>query len=98
MRPGRDCRPFFHPDWPRRGPRVLGIPIHSLGLYAFFAISGYLIATSWANNPALVPFLVNRTLRIFPALVVVVLVTVVLIGSAVSSLGPAQYFRGELVY
>ena len=79
-------------------PRVLGIPIHSLGLYAFFAISGYLIATSWANNPALVPFLVNRTLRIFPALVVVVLVTVVLIGPTVSSLGPAQYFRDEVVY
>ena len=79
-------------------PRVLGIPIHSLGLYAFFAISGYLIATSWHRNPALVPFLINRSLRIFPALLVVVVVTVVLIGPAVTSLETAQYFRSDVVY
>lgn len=79
-------------------PRVLGIPIHSLGLYAFFAISGYLIATSWHRNPALVPFLINRILRILPALLVVVVVTVVFIGPAVTSLETAQYIRSEVVY
>ncbi|WP_161498886.1 acyltransferase family protein [Cryobacterium aureum] len=79
-------------------PRVAGIPIHSLGLYAFFAISGYLIATSWQRNPMLLPYLVNRSLRIFPALMVVVLVTVVLIGPSVTVLETAQYFRSDVVY
>ena len=79
-------------------PRVLGIPIHSLGLYAFFAISGYLIASSWQRNPRLVPYLVNRSLRIFPALILVVVVTVLLIGPAVTTLDTAQYFRSDVVY
>lgn len=79
-------------------PRVLGIPIHSLGLYAFFAISGYLISTSWHRNPNLVAYLTNRCLRIFPALILVVLATTFLIGPAVSVLSSIDYFRSDLVY
>lgn len=79
-------------------PRVVGIPIHSLGLYTFFAISGYLIAKSWNRNPNVATYLANRSLRIFPALVVVVLATVIFIGPAVSVLDARQYFQGADVY
>jgi peptidoglycan/LPS O-acetylase OafA/YrhL len=79
-------------------PRVLGMPIHNLGLYAFFAISGYLIASSWQKNPRLIPYLVNRSLRIFPALIVIVVATVLLIGPAVTTLNTAQYFHSDVVY
>jgi len=79
-------------------PRVLGIPIHSLGLYTFFAISGYLIAQSWHRNPNLATYLASRCLRIFPALIAVVLVTVICVGPAVSVLGAGQYYQGAAVY
>ena len=79
-------------------PRVLGIPIHSLGLYAFFAISGYLISTSWHRNPNLAAYLTNRCLRIFPALILVVLATTFLIGPAASVLSSIDYLRSSMVY
>lgn len=79
-------------------PRILGIPIHSLGLYTFFAISGYLIAKSWNRDPRLLVYLASRSLRIFPALVVLVFITVFLIGPVTSVLGLSDYFRGEMVW
>lgn len=41
----------------------------------FFAISGFLIVGSWVNNPSVFRFLSARTLRIFPAFWVCLLVT-----------------------
>ena len=74
-----------------RVPRIAGIPLHTLGLFIFFTISGYLIAGSWQRNPSLSAFLRNRALRLFPALIVVVMVTVLLIGPLVTSLSSLEY-------
>src|SRR4051794_20243403 len=42
----------------------------SLGVNAFFAISGFLITLSWMRSPKLRPFLWKRVLRIFPGFLV----------------------------
>jgi peptidoglycan/LPS O-acetylase OafA/YrhL len=82
--------------WPLTGvshpPRLAGLPIFELGVDIFFALSGFLIATSWARSPRVVPFLLRRVFRIFPALILLVLITVFVLGPVVSALGPAAYF------
>lgn len=82
--------------WPLTGmterPLVAGLKLFDLGVYVFFSLSGYLIATSWARSPRVVPFLLRRVFRILPALVVVVLVTTFVLGPLVSTLGVPGYF------
>ena len=82
--------------WPLTGrhdvPRVAGVQLFDLGVYVFFCLSGFLIATSWARSPRVVPFLLRRVFRIFPALVVVVFATVFVVGPLVSSLSATVYF------
>lgn len=78
-----------------------------LGVWIFFILSGFLIATSWDQYPRFVPFMIKRTLRIFPALIVVVLLStfgVGLIFTTLSTLGylthPAtiSYLNNILLY
>lgn len=82
--------------WPLSGmtgvPRFAGISIHHLGVYIFFVISGYLLATSWERRPRAVPFLIRRCMRIFPALIVVVAFTVFAIGPLATVLPIVQYW------
>ncbi|GAA1840833.1 acyltransferase family protein [Agromyces salentinus] len=73
-------------------PRVLGVPIHVLGVQVFFVMSGFLITTSWLRTPSPLAFFRNRALRIFPGLVVVVLLTVFVLGPLVTTLSVPQYF------
>lgn len=53
---------------------------HVLGVYIFFAISGYLISMSWDKDPSLYRFFVRRATRIFPALIVCILISVFILG------------------
>jgi peptidoglycan/LPS O-acetylase OafA/YrhL len=57
---------------------VLQASIGGLGLFIFFAVSGYLNTTSASRHRSAAAFLFNRALRIYPALVVCVAFTVVL--------------------
>lgn len=72
----------------------------TIAVVVFFGISGFLITQSWATDPNLWRFAAKRGLRVMPALVVVVALTVVVLGPLVSSLPPGQYFResGTWVY
>lgn len=82
--------------WPLTGlsdpPRLAGIPIFSLAVYVFFALSGYLISTSWRHDPRPIGFLLKRVGRIFPALIVTVLISVLIVGPLVTSLNTDDYF------
>jgi peptidoglycan/LPS O-acetylase OafA/YrhL len=82
--------------WPLSGqsgvPEWAGIRIHHLGVYIFFAISGYLLATSWARDPHAAPFLVRRVFRIFPALIAVVVITTVALGPLFTALSASRYW------
>ena len=77
-----------------------------LAVVVFFVLSGFLVASSWLQDPDLVRFLRKRTLRIFPALVVVVAVSVLALGPALTTLplldyatsgGTWQYLRSAVL-
>lgn len=70
------------------GTKTLGF----FGVMIFFILSGWLIAKSWLNDPRPSHFLRKRALRIFPALLVVVILTVFLLGPGFTSLAPGEYF------
>ena len=71
-----------------RGQTELG----SISVLIFFVISGYLITQSFDRVPVASRFLVARALRIFPALFVVLLLSVAVLGPAVTTLPPREYF------
>lgn len=67
----------------------------SLGEHAvqvFFFLSGLLVAQSFDRSRSVLDFAVARILRIFPGLVVCVLLTALILGAVMSTLGPAQYY------
>jgi peptidoglycan/LPS O-acetylase OafA/YrhL len=68
---------------------------HSLGEHAvqiFFILSGILVAQSLDRSRSIVDFATARVLRIFPGLIVCVLLTALLLGPFVSSLPVSTYF------
>ncbi|MEP6587737.1 MAG: acyltransferase [Polaromonas sp.] len=74
-------------------PQVLpGYSLGRIGVNVFFALSGYLIFQSLDRDPNLVRFLAKRSLRIFPGLAVMLLVTTFVIGPLLSSLPAQEYF------
>lgn len=71
------------------------VPLGPLGVYIFFAISGYLVSQSWQSDPHVLRFLQRRALRIFPGLVVCTLLSVVVLGPLLTTLDLATYFANE---
>ncbi len=66
--------------------------IHSLGLKFFFTISGYLIVKSFIFDSHFPRFLLKRALRIFPALIVFVILSAFVLGPFVTTLPLNDYF------
>jgi peptidoglycan/LPS O-acetylase OafA/YrhL len=80
------------------GPEVMqplqaltGYTLGTVSVFAFFAISGYLITASFERSSSRHSFLTARFLRLFPGLVVSLLVVALILGPAVSSLTPGNY-------
>ena len=71
------------------------VPMGPLGVYIFFAISGYLVAQSWQRDPSVLRFLAKRALRIFPGLLACTLISVVVLGPWLTTLDMATYWRNE---
>lgn len=57
----------------------------------FFVMSGFLIAASWIKSRSAVEFAAKRALRIFPALCVSVLLTVLVVGPMATGLSLKDY-------
>jgi peptidoglycan/LPS O-acetylase OafA/YrhL len=68
-------------------------PIGLVGVFAFFAISGYLVTGSAVSTASAWRFAVKRGARILPGLWVSLLVAALLVGPAISSLRWDAYFR-----
>jgi peptidoglycan/LPS O-acetylase OafA/YrhL len=66
---------------------ILGL----VGVFVFFVISGYLVTESYCRRPAPGRFALRRTLRIYPGLVVNVLICAFLAGPMVSTLPVGAY-------
>lgn len=66
-------------------------------LFSFFALSGFLIAAS-ALRLSLGDFLINRGLRIFPALFIEVILTAFVLGAIFTTLDLRSYFTNPLTY
>jgi peptidoglycan/LPS O-acetylase OafA/YrhL len=72
---------------------ILGFPIHGLGVFIFFTLSGYLITSSIHNSKTVLQYALSRAFRIFPALIVCVLLTALALGPIVSVLPASSYFN-----
>jgi len=72
-------------------PPGLGLSWSAIGVMVFFAISGFLIARSWAYDPHPLAFAVKRGLRLVPALAVSLLATALILGPLVTSLPIRAY-------
>lgn len=70
---------------------LLHFSLGGLAVYGFFAISGFLVTQSLVQRADVISYFQARVLRIFPGLAVVLLLTVVVLGPAVTTEGLPQY-------
>lgn len=70
----------------------------SLGVAIFFVISGFLITQSYARSNNILTFIKARFLRIYPALIVVVLLSTFLLGTVVTTLPVTEYLTHKETY
>jgi peptidoglycan/LPS O-acetylase OafA/YrhL len=77
------------------GPAFAGTTVATLGVKIFFVVSGYLVAQSWLRDPHPRRFLQRRLLRIVPGLVLVIVLTVFVLGPAVTSLPILDYLTDQ---
>ena len=63
------------------------------GVFVFFAISGFLVSQSWDQTRAALPFLAKRCLRIFPGLLLALLLSAFVLAPFVSTLPLAEYLH-----
>lgn len=64
-----------------------------MGLWIFFVTAGYLLPGSWRRRPRFVRYVSARVLRVFPGLIVALLVTVLVIGLIATTETPGVYLR-----
>lgn len=70
---------------------LTGATLGSHAVVLFFVVSGLLIARSFERSPTFVHWLTARALRLFPGLLVVLLLTVLVMGPLVTTLPLAVY-------
>lgn len=77
-------------------PELFGwTTLGGVGVSIFFFLSGLLVWSSWARDPDLKRFFVRRSLRIFPALWLVVLLSVLVLGPLLSKFFVSDYFTSS---
>lgn len=73
-----------------------GISMGRFGVLMFFIISGFLIAMSWEKKKNIVDFALGRVLRIYPAAIVIVLLSVFVLGPLLTTFSIDEYFSNDL--
>ncbi|MGH7125038.1 MAG: acyltransferase family protein [Stellaceae bacterium] len=69
-----------------------------LGVWVFFAISGFLIAKSWTERNDIVAFAGARLLRLLPALLVMLCLVTFVLAPIFTSLSSPDYFAHRGIY
>lgn len=73
-------------------------PTSHMGVCIFFIVSGYLVSQSLQNSRNIYSFIWKRVLRIFPALIVVLLMCVFIIGATCTTLSHKIYWESSTTY
>lgn len=76
-------------------PSFFGNSIQAFAVKIFFVISGFLICKSWINSSNFTSYLSKRVLRIFPALIVLIIATVTVVGPLLTNLSIKEYFNNH---
>jgi peptidoglycan/LPS O-acetylase OafA/YrhL len=76
------------------GQTILGV----VGVFTFFTISGFLVTQSFEATRSPLHFLIKRALRIYPGLIVCVLILALLVGPSLSTLPVADYLRDSATH
>jgi peptidoglycan/LPS O-acetylase OafA/YrhL len=66
-------------------PRLLGLSLAAIAVDTFFVISGFLVTRSLIERANLKAYFLARTLRIYPALIVVVFISVFVLGAGITN-------------
>jgi peptidoglycan/LPS O-acetylase OafA/YrhL len=77
---------------------TLGMTMGSIAVDVFFITSGFLVTASLLSRQSVIDFAWARVLRIFPALLVMLILTVFVLGVCVSNLPPALYLADSRTY
>ena len=77
---------------------AFGRPIIALILLVFFALSGFLVASSLQRCRTLITFFGLRILRIVPALTFATLISALVLGPIFTTLDLGQYFRNPTFF
>src|SRR5262249_40258257 len=80
------------PGTPEPLARVLGINLGEVAVLMFFAISGYFIFQSFYNKRSIFEFVFARILRIYPALLAALVLSVFVLGPLFTNLTLVAYF------
>jgi peptidoglycan/LPS O-acetylase OafA/YrhL len=74
-------------------PRLQWVDWGAVGVIIFFSISGFLVTRSWVHDPRLLAFASKRALRLFPGLVVALLLTAFVLGPLVTIIPIHSYLE-----
>ncbi|WP_065427195.1 acyltransferase family protein [Stenotrophomonas indicatrix] len=84
-----------HPLSAQPDPTLLGNAVQSVAVKIFFVVSGFLVAKSWWSDPHVGRFLLRRGLRLFPALFVLLALTILVLGPLFTTLPIHDYVVSE---
>lgn len=79
-------------------PTFLWNAIHRLGIIIFFVLGGYLVTGSWARDPHLKNYFIKRVSRIFPPLILFVVIAACIVGPMLTTLSLYDYFHNPLFF
>lgn len=74
------------------------VTIGNLSVFIFFVVSGFLITQSFERTSSNLNYFVSRIVRIFPGLMIVVLITAFVLGPLVTDLSLNSYFSNFNTY
>ena len=79
-------------------PGFILYPVHELAVIIFFSVSGFLVTRSADTTKRFADFFLKRLTRLLPALFTVVLVSIFVIGPALSTKGPLSFLLDPSTY
>ena len=77
---------------------IVGSYVSTFGVRIFFLISGYLITKSYLSDNHFGRYMIRRTFRIFPALIVATLLCVFVLGPVMTTLSLPEYFTSPATW